>query len=123
MNTQRSFGRRAISQPQPLRAALKLDLPAPEAKPVVADAPADPAALLRKEILLPQADGEWRGREKPIKPTLKIPWRQVALTAALCFGIASLVLPDSISDDLDWLLYGLMAMSAYVGFSKRFFQS
>ena len=123
MNTQRSFGRRTISRPQPLRAAPKLDLPAPDAKPVVADVPADQASLLHKEIMFPRADGEWREREQPIKPKLKIPWRQVALMASLCFGIASFVLPDSISDDLDWLLYGLMAISAYAGFSKRVFQS
>jgi hypothetical protein len=123
MNTQRSFGRRTVFQRQPLRATPKLDLPAPEPKLVVADAPADPAALLRKEIILPPADGEWRERERPIKPKVKIPWRQVALMATLCFGVASLVLPDSISDDLDWLLYGLMAISAYAGFSKRVFQS
>ncbi len=106
-----------------MRATPKLDLPAPEPKPIIADAPADPAALLRKQIILPPADGEWRERERPIKPKVKIPWRQVALMATLCFGMASLVLPDSISDDLDWLLYGLMAISAYAGFSKRVFQS
>jgi hypothetical protein len=47
----------------------------------------------------------------------------VALMASLCFGIASFVLPDTVNDDLDWLLYGLMAISAYVGFSKRFLKS
>lgn len=52
-----------------------------------------------------------------------MPWRQLALMASLCFGIASFVLPESISDELDWLLYSLMAISAYVGFSKRFLQS
>jgi hypothetical protein len=43
--------------------------------------------------------------------------------ASLCFGIASFVLPDSVSDELDWLLYGLMAMSMYVGLSRRFLKS
>ena len=123
MTTQKSFGRRTISQPHPLRAGPKLDLPAPDTKPVFADVPADQASLLHKEIMFPQANSEWREREQPIKPKFKMPWRQVALMASLCFGVASFVLPDSINDNLDWLLYGLMAISAYVGFSKRFFKS
>ena len=98
-------------------------MPAPDAKPVFAKVPADQAAPLHKEIMLPQANSEWREREQPIKPKFKMPWRQVALMASLCFGVASFVLPDSINDNLDWLLYGLMAISAYVGFSRRFFKS
>jgi len=39
--------------------------------------------------------------------------------ASLCFGIASLVLPDWVNDNVQWLLYALMAASLYVGFSKR----
>ena len=99
------------------------DSPAPVAKSVIADVLSDQASLLRNEILFPQADGEWREREQPIKPKFKVPWRQVAFMASLCFGIASFVLPDSINENLDWLLYGLMAISAYVGFSKRFIKS
>ena len=52
-----------------------------------------------------------------------MPWRQIALMASLCFGIASFVLPDSLNDQLDWVLYGLMALSAYAGLSKRFLGS
>jgi hypothetical protein len=39
--------------------------------------------------------------------------------AGLCFGIASFVLPDSVSDDLQWLLYVLAAASLYAGLRKR----
>ena len=123
MTAQKSFGRRTIFQPPPMRARPKLDSPTPAAKSVIADVSSGQAALLRKEILFPQVDGEWREREQPIKPKFKVPWRQVALMASLCFGVASFVLPDSINDNLDWLLYGLMAISAYVGFSKRFIKS
>ena len=122
MSPQKSFGRRTTFQAQPLRARHELGLPAPAATPVFSDVPADQIALLHKEIMFPQAD-EWREREQPIKPKYKMPWRQLALMASLCFGIASFVLPESINDNLDWLLYGLMAVSAYVGFSKRFFKS
>ena len=128
---QKSFGRRTT--PQPLRAEPKRDGPAPGAKPVFADTPnlapafagtpADELARLHKEIVSPSANNEWREREQPGERKFKVPWRQVALMAALCFGIASFVLPDTINDDLDWLLYGLMAISGYVGFSNRFIKS
>ena len=120
MINQRAFGRRTVAQPQPLRTGPKPHLPAPEPKPAIADAAADHAALLQREILFPQASEDWRGQDQTIKPKFKVPWRQVALMASLCFGIASFVLPDTVNDDLDWLLYGLMAISAYVGLSKRF---
>jgi len=42
-----------------------------------------------------------------------------ARMASLCFGIASLVLPDSVNENLDWLLYGLMTASLYSGLSRR----
>jgi hypothetical protein len=39
--------------------------------------------------------------------------------ASVSFGIASLVLPDSVSDTLDWVLYALMAATAYAGLQQR----
>jgi hypothetical protein len=48
-----------------------------------------------------------------------IPWRQVYLMASLCFGVASFVLPDSVNDNVDYLLWGLCAMSAYAWFTGR----
>ena len=91
--------------------------------PVFADASASELARLHKEILSPSASDEWREPEQPAKRKYKVPWRQVVLTASLCFGIGALVLPDTINDDLGWLLYGLMAISGYVGFSNRFLKS
>ena len=35
--------------------------------------------------------------------------------ASLCFGLASFVLPASINDIVQWPLYGLAAVSFYVG--------
>ena len=48
-----------------------------------------------------------------------MPWRQLSLMASLCFGIASFVLPDSVNDNVDWLLWILAAMSAFVWFTNR----
>jgi hypothetical protein len=53
------------------------------------------------------------------KHNFEIPWRSLSLMAALCFGIASFVLPDSVNDDLQWLLYALVAASLYFGFFRH----
>jgi len=123
MNNPRPFGRRSNPQPPPSRGGLKLDAPAPGAALLVADVPASPSPILHREILLPPVDDEFRQQEPPAKRPSKMPWRQLSLIAALCFGIASFVLPESVNDQLDWVLYGLMALSAYAGLSKRFFGS
>ena len=130
---QKSFGRRTTLQRQPLRAEPKRDVPAPHAISVFAETPgvatvfadtsAKELARLHKEIISPSAHDEWREREQPVKRKFKVPWRQVVLTASLCFGIGALVLPDTINDNLGWLLYGLMAIGGYVGFSNRFLKS
>jgi len=49
----------------------------------------------------------------------QIPWRQLSLMASLCFGIASLVLPDSVNENVQWLLYALTAASLIAGFARR----
>lgn len=64
------------------------------------------------------ADHELRKWKQTRKQRSKIPWRQLALMASLCFGIASLVLPDSVNDNLDWVLYGLMGASLYAGLGR-----
>ena len=51
--------------------------------------------------------------------TSRIPWWQVLLMASLCFGVAAFVLPDSASDRLHWLLYGLMTASFMAGIRQR----
>jgi hypothetical protein len=58
---------------------------------------------------------QWKAQRR-----MKIPWRQISLMASLCFGIASFELPDSVNDEVNWLLYGLMAISFYVGVSGWF---
>lgn len=49
----------------------------------------------------------------------RFPWRQLALMAGLCFGIAGFVLPDSTNDALSWLFYALSAASFAAGILKR----
>lgn len=47
------------------------------------------------------------------------PWRQISLIASLCFGIAGLVLPDSVSDPVQCGLYALAGLSLVSGLRKR----
>ncbi len=48
-----------------------------------------------------------------------LPWRQISLMAGLCFGLASLVLPDNVNKVANWVLYALMAASFYAGWRRR----
>jgi hypothetical protein len=104
-----SFGRRSSAQPpQQRRQAVAQSI-----------APADIAPVsLPIDLDMPSVEDEvqaWK-RER----AFVVPWRQLSLMASLCFGIASFVLPSSVNDWVDWLLYGLSAVSLYVGLSKRF---
>jgi hypothetical protein len=49
----------------------------------------------------------------------QVPWRQISLTASLCFGAASLVLPGAVNAALQWPLYALAAASFYFGMRRR----
>jgi hypothetical protein len=68
---------------------------------------------------------EWSSQDqelaawKQARGPLPIPWRQLSMMAGLCFGVASLVLPDNVNRAVDWLLYALMAASFYAGWRKR----
>jgi hypothetical protein len=67
----------------------------------------------------PSVEDELREWKQARERTFQSPWRQLSLMAGLCFAIASLVLPDAVSDDFQWLLYALAAASFYAGFRKR----
>jgi hypothetical protein len=48
-----------------------------------------------------------------------MPWSSLYLMGSLSFGIASFVLPDSVNDAADWLLYVLCGASLWAWFSAR----
>ena len=60
---------------------------------------------------------EWKRARKP--NFRKALWRPLLLMSTLCFGIASLVLPDSVNDAVDWLLYAMTAVSFYSWIRSR----
>jgi hypothetical protein len=120
MTNQRTFGRRSSSPPQqPWRAGPSPDAALKEARPVFSGAAADQPSLPCGQPDLCYIKGEWPESEPATRARLRMPWRQLALMASLCFGIASWVLPDATNDALQWILYGLTAMSLFAGLSTR----
>jgi hypothetical protein len=90
----------------------------PAPAPVAATALPDPAEVPAS------FDAGWTDQDDEVekwKRTRKwqVPWRQISLTASLCFGVASLVLPGSVNTALQWPLYALAAASFYFGMRKR----
>jgi hypothetical protein len=114
METQKAFGRRAMSRPQPARLSA---IPPVQSAGVASDDAQDEWIAPPSTANFPMHDEEleeWKRNRK-----FQIPWRQLSFMASLCFGIASLVLPDSVNDKVEWLLYALMAISFFAGLSRR----
>jgi hypothetical protein len=63
-------------------------------------------------------DEELREWKKARRKTVKLPWRQIAFMASVCFGVGSFVLPDSINHAVQWPLLGLAVLGFAAGFSK-----
>ncbi|HUB86033.1 MAG TPA: hypothetical protein VL971_10095 [Rhizomicrobium sp.] len=116
MASQKAFGRRAGTQP-PSRAARTSAASATPGFVAVADeAPAE-RMVLPSVADFPAHDHELEDWKRSRK--FQIPWRQLSFMASLCFGVASFVLPASVNDKVDWLLYALMAISFIAGLSRR----
>jgi hypothetical protein len=121
MAQQKTFGRRTHfpgepqRRPQPPR-VMVAPAPAP-LSPVAADVLSGHSLPPMGKAGPPPLDRELEEWKKARKRTFKIPYRQLLLIASLCFGIASLVLPDSVNDNVDLLLYALMAASFYAWLS------
>jgi hypothetical protein len=108
-----SFGLRGASQAAPALAAAVRSAPGERAATVRADVhpglpPEDDASSIDDEV---QA---WKAQR-----SFTIPWKQLCLMASICFGIASFVLPDDVNRSVNWLLYGLTAVSFCVWFNGR----
>jgi hypothetical protein len=114
MPTSPAFGRRATSQGS---TAPRREFPASVETGVLATVPVPVVSAPATE--LPSLDDELRAWKENRKSGFEIPWQQIYLMASLCFGLASLVLTDTVNDAVDWLLYGLMAASFVAGISRR----
>jgi len=118
MANPRSFGRRSFPGGQPdARQAVAVAIPKKrptQPATAVSSAPVTPGPLPAVATDEEKHDGDAPGYRG-----FAIPWRQVSLMASLCFGAASLVLPDSVSDVLQWVAFGLAAISLYTTFIRR----
>jgi hypothetical protein len=116
--TQRpAFGRRITPQAQQAAPAR----PVRAVEPVAAESvsPVLEPAIAPERPSVDSVDQDVLAWKEARGSQFKIPWRQIYLMASLCFGIASFVLPDSVNDNVDYLLWGLCAMSAYAWFAGR----
>lgn len=113
------FGRR--TGPQHSIRPAGSEIPAAKAGlfPTITPVPASPSLSEIGQISAAPVDHELQEWKKARRRSFRLPWRQLSLLASLCFGVASLVLPDTVNENVDWLLYALMAASFYAGISAR----
>jgi len=116
MTNHRSFGRRVGSAPRPRFARVDVEAVA-QSRPV--EVPVERSSPPPANTDCPSLDQELLEWKRARKRGFAVPWRQLSLMASLCFGIASFVLPDSVNDNVQWLLYALTAASLYAWFSRR----
>jgi hypothetical protein len=64
-------------------------------------------------------EDELREWKQARRKSFRLPWRQISFMASVCFGVGSLVLPDSVNRTIQWLLLALGALSLTAGFSAR----
>jgi hypothetical protein len=110
------FGRRGDLRPPLGRSAVPIEKVAPRKKVETTGLSVERPVLLLEDAKLPSLDDELRQWKLARRQNFQIPWRSLYLMATLCFGLASFVLPDSINDEVEWLLYALAAASLYVWF-------
>jgi len=123
MPSQKSFGKRANSQPTTTRApsvAVRIVPPVKEAS--VRGVEADPAP----NSMPPVSDigsvdvdrelEEWKAMRKLQRRSFREPWRTLTIAATIGFGVSSWLLPDSVSDIAQLVTGGLGAASFFAGF-------
>ena len=115
METQKAFGRRVRPQfkvqpePDPERLTTKSLL----------EVPSNPPAPSVRQLISRQTDDELKNWKQARRQNYRMPWRQLSFLATLFFGIASLALSDTVNENVQWVLYALMAASLISGFTAR----
>ncbi|MBV8977319.1 MAG: hypothetical protein JOZ13_08055 [Alphaproteobacteria bacterium] len=112
-----AFGRRVAGRP--LQASLAERPQRQASSPAIAvNDSEDRQSLPEPRPPAPSIEDELR-EWKQTRKAYSLPWKQLSFTASVCFGVAGLVLPDSVNSVVDWMLYALAAASLYVGFKAR----
>jgi hypothetical protein len=114
---QQPFGRRATQGPIPL--AIKTPGVNHDAPCAQSDEALENVALGSDTAEARSLEDELREWKQVRRKTFRLPWRQISFMASVCFGVGSLVLPDSINRIVQWLLLALGALSLIAGFSAR----
>ena len=109
MDHRRNFGRRAVPQVNVASAPQRASVRGEETA----------RAVVHRMAAAASVDDEIRAWKSARGSLADFPWRQFSLMAALCFGAASFLLPESVNDAVQWLLYALAAMGFYAGLYKR----
>jgi hypothetical protein len=108
------FGRRVNPRHRASRSVESLEVVGRSKKAQFTD-----VALRLGPPILPKSELDDGSQEWKQKNGFRVPWQILFLMSSLCFGVASFVLPDTVNDAVQWLLYGLMAAAIYAGFRKR----
>ena len=118
MANRQAFGRRIGALPQTAPTSVRVEPVSPSVAALFGGAPVEnaPTVARAEQLSVDQELEEWK---RSRKKGFKIPWSQLSLMASLCFGIGSFVLPDSVNDNIEWLLWILAAVSAVVWFTNR----
>jgi hypothetical protein len=119
MANRQAFGRRINPQAQSAPAPVRVEPVAPSVAALFGGAPTESPVSLAMQTEPPSVDQELEEWKRARKQQFKMPWHQLSLMASLCFGIGSFVLPDFVNDNVQWLLWGLAAISAFIWFSNR----
>ena len=119
MGSRQAFGRRMNTQVQTAPVAAHVEPVAPSVATLFGGAQAESPVPVAAQAEVPSVDQELEEWKRARGQRFKVPWRQLSLMASLCFGIGSFVLPDSVNDNVEWLLWILAAVSAFVWFSNR----
>jgi len=115
----KSFGRRGNPPPSSGRSMRTAETVAQATRVQSTGPSVERPVRLPEKSELPSLDDDLREWKLARRRNFEIPWRPLSLMATLCFGIASFALPDSVNDNVQWLLYALAAASLYAGFRKR----
>ncbi|SRR5665213_3618206 len=119
MASRGSFGRRISSEPQRRYARTEAQVATQSAEHGLSVIHVEQPSAYPPAANALSLDEDLREWKQSRKHGFRIPWRQVSLMGSLCFGIASFVLPDSVNENVQWLLYALTAASFIAGFSRR----
>ena len=77
----------------------------------------EPVDFARGVIEANSVDDELREWKMARRYHVRLPWRRISFMASLCFGVGSLVLPESVNHIVQWALFALGAISLVGGFS------